>query len=65
MPLSPYWPFHAPTEAPTPKPVIKQPKCPICGSSGVPIFNMFQCSNKSCRNYKAPTGPHYVWEPEL
>jgi len=28
--------------------------CPLCGSRGAPSFNMFECSNSSCRNYRAP-----------
>jgi hypothetical protein len=65
MPLSGgWWPF--PAEAPKPKPAIeKTQRCPLCGSVGFKSFNMFECSNKSCRNYKAPPGPHYVWEPIL
>ncbi len=28
--------------------------CPLCGGSGYQGFNMFECSNGSCRNYRAP-----------
>lgn len=64
MPLNGWWPPF-PAEAPTPRPTIKLDRCPLCGSVGFKNFNMFECSNKSCRNYKAPPGPHYVWEPKL